>query len=439
MFRNIKKYTPGFLVGFYHLVIAYLAGFIYRFPSEKMIVIGITGTKGKSTTSYVLAQVLEKLGYKVGLSSGVVFKVGDKEWLNDLKMTMPGRFKLQKLLHKMQKAGCQIAVIETTSEGIKQYRHKGINYDIAIYTNLHPEHIESHGSFENYKKTKGQLFKHLTSKRIKPFFGKKIVIANIDDKESGYFLSFPADEKIGYGVDLKYKIQNIGLETVKAENMNIADRGIDFEVDGVRFSFPFLGMMNVYNMLAVLSCCFIFKDKKEVAECTENIKQVPGRVEFIDAGQSFDIVVDYAHDPYSLENLFQTLKQSKLLDGGKVIHIFGATGGGRDRSKRPYMGKVSDRYADIIVLTNDDPYDDNEEEIIDDIYKGIENKDKVIKIVDRRKAIEKGISLAQKGDIVLITGKGAEQKIMLPGGAKDWDDRKVVTEILHNRVNDGEV
>ncbi len=434
--KHIKKFIPGFIVNFYHLFIAILASFVYKFPSEKMIVIGVTGTKGKSTVSYVLAQVLEKLGYSVGLSSGVVFKIKEKEWLNDLKMTMPGRFKLQKLLSDMYKAGCQIAIVETTSEGIKQYRHKGINYDIAIYTNLHPEHIESHGSFEKYKQAKGELFKHLISKKRKSFFGKKIIIANIDDKESEYFLNFPADEKIGYGVDLKYNAKDINLKTIKAENVNILDREISFEVDRVRFVFPYLGMMNVYNMLAVLSCCFMFKDKKEVAMVASAIKQVPGRVEFVDAGQSFSVIVDYAHDPYSLEKLFLTLQESGILsDNKKVIHIFGATGGGRDKSKRVSMGEVSDKYADTIILTNDDPYDDNEEEIIDDIFKGIKNKGKVIKIVDRKKAIEKALSIAQKGDLVIITGKGAEQKIILPQGVHDWDDRKIVREILSNKNN----
>ena len=171
----------------YHYLLSKLSALIYGYPSNKMIVVGVTGTTGKSSSCYFMAQILEKAGFKVGMSTTTIFKVGDKEWLNDKKMTMVGRFQLQKLLKQMVKEKCDIAIVETTSEGIKQFRHLGISYDILVFTNLYPEHIEAHGSFEKYKETKGKLFKYLSKTKKKKI--KKTIITNIDDEHAKYFSS----------------------------------------------------------------------------------------------------------------------------------------------------------------------------------------------------------------------------------------------------------
>ena len=202
---KIKKIIPpgvfNFLSPFYHQTLAYLAAFFYGWPAEKMIVIGVTGTNGKSTTVNLIAAILEKAGFKVGATSTVNFKIGGKIWLNDTKMTMPGRFQLQKMLSQMVKTGCRYGVIETSSQGLAQFRHLGINYDLAVFTNLTPEHLEAHGGFENYKAAKGELFSRLSNSRQKKINGEKIekiIVANLDDEYAPYFLNFPAERKIGY-------------------------------------------------------------------------------------------------------------------------------------------------------------------------------------------------------------------------------------------------
>ena len=202
----IKKLIPkkifNALQPAYHFALGYLAAFLYGNPSEKMIVVGVTGTTGKTTVVYMIAEILKSAGYKVGYISTALFGDGEKEWLNDRKMTMLGRFFTQKMLRNMQKNKCDVAIIETTSQGIVQFRHRFINYDILLMTGLYPEHVEAHGGFENYKKAKGELFAHLKNCRRKKIQGREIAktsIINADDEHSEYFLNFWAEKKITYG------------------------------------------------------------------------------------------------------------------------------------------------------------------------------------------------------------------------------------------------
>ena len=225
MKQLVKKFLPAFILSWYHKILALFAMILYGFPSNKLTVIGVTGTNGKSTTVNLIGKILEESGLKVGWASTANFKIAEKEWLNDKKMTMLGRMQTQKFLSQVVKAGCQYAIIETSSEGIKQYRHWGINYDAAVFTNLTPEHLEAHGGFENYKKAKGELFNHLSKKARKQINNKtipKIIIANADDEHADYFLSFPADKKITYSINNKSDVQ--------AENVEIKQNGTDFHV-----------------------------------------------------------------------------------------------------------------------------------------------------------------------------------------------------------------
>lgn len=389
----IKKLLPKFVIRLYHWFLAILSACIYGHPAGKMTVIGVTGTKGKTTTSYFITKILEEAGYKVGLTSTAIFKINKKEWLNPTKMTMLGRFALQKLLRDMVRAGCKYAVVETSSEGILQYRHIGINYDVAVFTNLTPEHLESHGGFENYKKAKGKMFaRH-----------PKIIIVNADDKYADYFLSFPADKKIKYSL---------------AGNKHVCS---------LRIGLP--GKMNQYNALAAITTAkALGVDEKTAKSALEKIKIVPGRMEFIDKGQNFKVIVDYAHEPESFKQLYETVDK---IPHKKIIHVFGATGGGRDKSRRPEMGKIASEKSDTIIITTDDPYDEDPAKISEDVLAGIKSKNKILNILDRKEAIKKALELAQKDDIILITGKGAEQAMCVAGGRKiPWDDREIVKKFL---------
>jgi len=435
---KLKGFLPKQAILFYHWLIAYLSSLIYRFPSRKMIIIGVTGTKGKTITANFIWSVLNQGGIKTGLISSVVIDFGKRAGLNKFHMTMPGRFALRGLLAQMVKAGCKCAVVETTSEGIKQSRHKGIAYDIAIFTNLSPEHLSSHGgSFEKYKEAKGIMFEALRKNPVKKLDNRlipKTIIANNDDIHAPYFLSFSADKKITYSVEKE--------SDYKAEKAEISFSGARFQVRGKKYQLKTLGIFNVYNSLPAIILGHVFGlSFDDVQKGFNALKLVPGRMEKIDIGQDFTALVDYAHEQSSMK---EALKTARRLCGedSRVIVLLGAEGGGRDKSKRPAMGMAAAQYADLVVISNVDPYEDEPAEIADDIAKSAERAGKILGknlfvILDRREGITKALSLAQKGDIALITGKGAEQSITINGTKYDWDDRVVVKEelmqIIQNR------
>jgi len=435
MKKLIKKFIPKFLLGWYHKSLALVGAFFYGYPSRKLIVIGVTGTKGKSTVVYLISKILEETSYKVGVSSTILFKIADKEWTNETKQTMPGRFKLQKFFSLMVKAGCQYAVIETSSEGILQSRHLGIDYDVAVFTNLSPEHIEAHGSYENYKQAKGQLFKGLAAIARKEINGQKIpkiIIANVDDKEAEYFLNFAADKKFGFGVHKTLFFNQ--LEEVLSQNVKIDSDGMKFSINNVNLNLKLLGEFNLYNVLAAITVGLSQRvDLSIVKRALEKIKGIPGRLEEIENNKGYKIFVDYAHEPKGLAEVYKTIK---LFDPKKIISVLGSQGGGRDKAKRPILGKLAGQYTDYVMVTNEDPYDEDPQKIIDDVFVGVTQAGKrenqnCFRILDRREAISKALSLAQAGDIIIITGKGSETVMAVSGGRKiPWNDRKVVRESL---------
>jgi UDP-N-acetylmuramoyl-L-alanyl-D-glutamate--2,6-diaminopimelate ligase len=461
IFSAIKKLIPQKLfkavAPVYHYLLAWSAALFYGMPAEKMVVIGITGTIGKTTTSYLLLRTLKECGYKVGLTSTAIFDDGNKEWLNDKRMTMVGRFFLQGLLAKMVKNGCQIAIVETTSEGISQFRHKFINYDWLIYTGLFPEHIERHGSFENYKKEKGKLFEHLKNCKVKyvdDIFKvctsasclqktdmnriKKTVVANLDDDNANYFLSFWAEEKIGFTTCDKINI----LEENLPENLQIErygeikteEQGVSFRAFGEKIQLSLLGEFNAINAMAAACVSRLaVKDVKEIAAGLKSVTGIAGRMEKIDEGQPFTVVVDYAFEPVSLGKIYDVIEK---FPHNRIINVLGSAGGGRDAARRPKLGLLTGKRADYVIVTNEDPYDEDPLLIIEQIAIGAEKEGKklnldIFKIPDRREAIRKAITLAEPGDLVLISGKGSEQLMMLANGEKlTWDDRVAAREAI---------
>jgi len=393
----IKKFIPDFLLSCYHFLLAFLGAVVYRFPSKKIKVIGITGTNGKTTTTEMISRILEEAGYKVASLSSIKFKIGEKEWPNTLKMTMPGRFKIQKFLRQAVNAGCHYAVLEVTSEGIKQHRQRFIDFWGAVFTNLTPEHIEAHGSFENYRAAKGKLFKAT----------KGIHIINIDDENAEYFLEFPAEKKYTYGL-------NQG---------DISNKDIQLQLS-------LIGNFNIYNALSAICLGLSQGINLEISKrALEKIKGIPGRMEEV-ISQPFEVFVDYAFTPNALEKVYQTFKKHGS-DPCKLICVLGACGGGRDKWKRPVLGEIAAKYCDEVVATNEDPYDENPMEIIEQVANGC--KEKAKKILDRREAIREALKLAKQNDVVIITGKGCEPWICVAKGKKiPWDDREVVREEFNN-------
>lgn len=399
----IKKITPSFILNWYHFLLAFLGAILYCFPSRRLKVIGVTGTNGKSTVVHLITKILEAGGYRVASLSSIKFKIGEKEWPNILKMTMPGRFKLQKFLKQALKAGCQYAVLEVTSEGIKQHRQRFINFQVAVFTNLTLEHIEAHGSFEKYRMAKGKLFQ----------VTKNIHIINEEDENKKYFLQFPADKKYLY----QFRNQNGKIKIIN-KDLKILEK-----IDNLKIKLKLLGEFNFSNALAAF-CLGLSQgiDLKTCQRVLEEIRGIPGRMEEV-ISQPFKVFVDYAFTPNALEKVYQTLKPSK----GKMIAVLGACGGGRDKWKRPVLGKIAAQYCQEIIITNEDPYDEEPMKIIEEVAEGANQK--VKKILDRREAIRESLKLARQGDVVVITGKGSEPWLCLARGKKiPWDDRKVVRE-----------
>jgi len=396
--QKIKQFIPPFFLKIYHYKLALLGALIYGFPgySKNIKIIGVTGTSGKSTTTDLICRILEEAGYNVASFSTVRFKIGKQEWKNELKMTMPGRMKVQKFLRQAVNEKCQFAVLEVSSEGIRQSRHKFINFDTAVFTNLSPEHIESHGGFENYRNEKLKLFKAT----------KNIHVINIDDKNAEYFLSVPAKQKVRFSItdNEKYKL-NLKL----------------------------VGEFNLMNALAALSVAKVYGVSEAVCKkALENATGIPGRMEKV--SENPNVIVDYAHTPEQLEAVYKSLLRhcEEPQQRSNLICVLGSCGGGRDKWKRPVLGEIAKKYCKEVIITNEDPYDENPEDIINQVAEKAGEKAK--KILDRKEAIKKAIELAKPNDTIIITGKGSEPWMCVENGRKiPWDDRKIVRDIMRGQ------
>ena len=412
-----RRYIPARLFRLlnpaYHWTLSFLAALWYRFPSRSIKVIAVTGTKGKSSTVEILNAILEEAGYKTALSNTIRFKVGDISSDNLYKMSMPGRFFVQRLLRKAVNNGCHYMIIEMTSQGALLYRHRWIELDGFIFTNLSPEHIEAHGSYENYVASKLSIARHLGTSRKE----NRTLIVNADDKESDRFMEFSADKKMSYSIH-------------DVEPYEIKREGLEFNVDGRRVRSHLSGLFNLYNIVAAATMARSQGvTGNEIIRAIEGFAGIPGRVQKIDVGQDFTVIVDYAHTADSLEKLYQVFQSSRN------ICVLGGTGGGRDISKRAAMGAIADTYCDLVILTDEDPYDEDPKKIIDDVAKGIASQTPTI-IMDRRTAIAEAIKQARTGDTVLITGKGTDPYIMGPKGTKTrWSDARVTQEEIEKTLN----
>lgn len=425
--KILKTILPEKIFLWYHTQKARLAAYYYGYPSRELVMIGVTGTKGKTTTANYVWAVLEGGGYTTGLIGTANIRIGGSEVLNSYHMTMPDPFVIQKLLREMVAAGCTHTVMEVTSEGLKQGRQQGIDFDAAIFTNLTPEHLSSHhNNFEEYKTTKGELFRTLALSKKKIIAGKevkKIICANIDDKESEYYLSFPADLHRTFGVsEADYQAHTISSDP----------KGVHFSVGSIAYDLSLLGEFNIWNALpAIILGDELEIDILKIKEALYSLT-VPGRMEIMQR-DSYMVIVDYAHEGASMNYVLDTARG--LAGTQKVIVLLGAEGGGRDKTKRAVMGEAVGAKADFVVVSNVDPYEDDPKEIADDIARAAKNAGKtqnknLFIILDRKKGIKKALSLASPGDVVLITGKGAEQSIVIDGISHPWDDREVVRELL---------
>ena len=394
------------LLSTYHYVLAFLAALWYGHPARHMLVIGVTGTKGKTSVTEMVSAILEEAGYTTCVMNSIRFKTSNSSEVNGTRMSMPGRFFIQSFLRAALKAGCTAAVLEMTSEGARQHRHRFLDLDALVFTNLAPEHIESHGSYENYADAKRAIGQELVRSKKRP----RIMVANADDKESPRYLTLPVEHALPFSL---------------SANMPAAasEMGGYFTFDAANVTTPLPGEFSLKNALAAATVTRALGiPTPTIAVALKKLSVIPGRAERIELGQPFTVVVDYAHTPDSLTALYESY-------GGKKICVLSATGGGRDAWKRPVMGATAEKKCAEIILTDEDPYDEDPQQIVDDIAHGMKKKPEII--LDRRAAIRRALEIASTGDAVLITGKGTNHSISVAGGKEiPWDDASVVREEL---------
>ncbi|MDP9211851.1 MAG: UDP-N-acetylmuramoyl-L-alanyl-D-glutamate--2,6-diaminopimelate ligase [bacterium] len=410
----------------YHFSWALLGNLIYGFPARKLKVIGVTGTKGKSTTSYLTAKVLEAGGHRVGLISGVMLKVGPEERRNTTSLTTLGRLSNPRLLRRMVRAGCTHVVIEVTSHALNQFRVWGIPFETAVLTNFSKDHMDLHGSMERYRASKGKLFQKLRHAE------RSTAVVNGDDPAAPYFLEFFADTKYVYGTTSKARNILPLARRVIAEDIKLKSDGSTFTArndETIRVALGLPGAFNVSNALAAVSVGLAYGVKPaRVADGIAALQTVPGRMERVEAGQSFTVIVDFAHTPKSYETVLKTLRE---ITTGRLISVLGAYGN-RDSSMFPKIGKLAAEYSDRLVVTEDDPGTEDPTKLTELLLEGITHggmtADDYEVEMDRRKAINRALRQAKRGDTVALLGKGAQLVMRYGSGNRPWDERKVAAE-----------
>lgn len=414
----LKKLLPT-----WHKSRAILAGFMYGNPSKNMKVIAITGTNGKTTTSSFIGSILKQAGYSYGVSSTAFFDINGEVTANELNMTVTNPFELQKLLAKMRKAKVEWVVLEVTSHAIDQNRIAGIPIMAAVMTNLTQDHLDYHGTMENYAAAKLKLFKG----------SPRVVVLNRDDEWFDFFNTAEASEhKLTYGAseDADVRISKAVLGGGGSSFELKIDKSQTFKLVS-----NLIGRFNVYNASAAVAVTYgLHIDKHAIIDGIKNLQAVPGRMEIIDEGQKYAVIVDYAHTPDALTNILETVKS---LTQKRVILVFGATGD-RDKGKRPIMGEIAAKIADRIILTDEEPYSEDPAQIRKDVMRGIEKAKftaKTKEVADRRDAIAAAFAIAKEGDTVLITGMGHQTYMKLAGGKIHWDDREVAREEINKRLS----
>lgn len=391
---------------FYHYLLSLIGALIYRFPSRKIRVVGVTGTKGKSTTVELIAAIFEAAGKKVAVSSSRRMTVAGEEFQKRDTMTMPGRFTLQRFLRRAVQKSCDYAVIEVTSQGVVQHRHRFINFRTAVFLNIHPEHIEAHGSFEKYLAAKIAFFKYAARTGKNPVF-----FVSATDGRADNFLRAAAG----------HPVRRFSKETLLANALS----GKKEEAGEWLAKADFL----LDNAAAAAEVALGEGISKEIVQkALQDFRGVAGRLEYVQE-KPFSVVIDYALTPDSLEGLYKNLTARKKR--GRLIAVFGSAGGGRDIWKRKVLGEIADRYAERIILTSDDYYDEDPEKIMDDIASGVSVKAKISKITDRKEAIKTATKEARAGDIVAITGMGDQKWLHVEKGKMiPWDERGTIEEAL---------
>ncbi len=390
----------------------------YGFPARKLRVIGVTGTNGKTTTCALINTMLKKAGYKTAMFTTAIVEMDGEQTMNTLHKTVPDTSGLLAFLKMAKQKKVDFVVLELTSHALDQHKVSGIPIEVAVMTNLTQDHLDYHGSMEAYAASKARLFNDY----CKP----KVVVLNRDDRWYEYFYSQAVGKTYSYGFNQQASLPISDQDlTSKGSSFKLA-----FKADKLSFKTRLPGKFNLYNAAAAASVGLLLGiEPTKVAEGIHSLAAVPGRMETVDEGQNFGVIVDYAHGPDALANVLATLQE---VTKGRVIAVFGATGD-RDKSKRPIMGQVAAKQADLIFLTDDEVYSEDPDAIRQAVYGGIVaagGDSKTTVIPDRRQAIKAAFSHAKPGDVVLLAGIGHQDYRVMGNGKVVWDERQVARQIL---------
>ncbi len=393
------------------------------YPAKKMRVIGVTGTNGKTTTTYLIREILTRAGFKVGLIGTIQTMIGAE--IFPTHNTTPNVIDLQKIFAEMLSRGVDYVVMEVSSHALAENRIAGVEFDVAVFTNLTQDHLDFHKTMANYRAAKAKLFDIVSRAGRKQ---NKAAVVNVDDEAGAEMLEHAHCRKITYSVK--------NNSDLRAENVDVRADGTTFNIAGnFQLTTKITGIFNVYNMLAAIGAAQAENIPAEIIKAAlENFKSVPGRFERIYAEVPFAVIVDYAHTPDGVENVLKTARQ---IVKNKIITVFGC-GGDRDNTKRPIMGRLAAELSDVVIATSDNPRTENPEKILREIEIGIREKigAKTFEIIaDRRAAIFRAIEIAQADDVVMILGKGHENYQILNSGTIHFDDREVATDAIGGLIN----
>ncbi|MGZ9585062.1 UDP-N-acetylmuramoyl-L-alanyl-D-glutamate--2,6-diaminopimelate ligase [Paenibacillus marinisediminis] len=423
--RPLDLDIPQLLVKDARYALAVLSNAYYNHPSEELRLIGVTGTNGKTTTTFLIEKILMDAGLESGVIGTIEMRYAGET--HPMSGTTPSAYELQRSLRDMADKGVKACAMEVSSHALHQGRVQGCRFRTAIFTNLTQDHLDYHGTMDAYREAKGLFFSRLGNTFSEKEQERSYVVLNADDEASAYFRSLTSAETIMYGMHED--------ADVRASDIRITSKGTSFHVDTFRGSqhveLRMVGKFNVYNALAAISAGLIEGiELSAIVASLESVPGVAGRVEAVDAGQPFSVIVDYAHTPDGLDNVLSTVKE---FAEGRVLCVFGC-GGDRDRKKRPIMGQIAAKYADYVLVTSDNPRTEDPNLILIDIEAGLKadgvSQDRYEMIADRREAITKAIEMASPHDVVLIAGKGHETYQIVGKDILNFDDRVVAEEAI---------
>jgi UDP-N-acetylmuramoyl-L-alanyl-D-glutamate--2,6-diaminopimelate ligase len=427
--KETSVLVPKLIVNDCRYAMAVIANHFYGYPSQSMKLIGITGTNGKTTITYLLDKILSDQGHRTGLMGTIQMKIGDASY--EVKNTTQEALELQQALRKMKDLDTQFCMMEVSSHALQMGRVKGCFFRTAVFTNLSQDHLDYHKTMDQYREAKGLLFSRLGNTFHPQEEAHQFAVLNADDSASEYFKQLTTAQIITYGIDQE--------ADVRASDIKITAKGTEFMLSSfcgeIKFHLQLIGKFSVYNALAAIAASLAEGVPLiAIKNSLEEVKGVDGRFEAVHEGQSFLTIVDYAHTPDGLENVLKTIRE---FAEGRVYCVFGC-GGDRDRTKRPIMGSIAAKYSDVIMITSDNPRTEAPFPILQDIEHGVLNEgfseEQYHLIEDRQLAIEKAIEMASLKDVVLIAGKGHETYQEINGVRTDFDDRIVAKKAIRRFI-----